>query len=257
VDSARLPQESGLYYLQSRYYDPNTGRFLNADALISTGQGLLGNNMFAYCNDNPTNGADPSGCINERINPHYMVCEAPEGGWPIVPVRDKYTKINGMICGQGVFSSAQENMALGTYANNGCGIIAIYNAMQLLGKPKSLGSIEDIVALCGGMVLGGIGGIMAEAIGAYFTLQGVPWFFYSSYSKLSQHIYEDAVVVFMAKTYQDGHFSGFHFMTAQYIEGKYLVYNLYNNSVGPLYADSLAIVGNTTWLCGYIVGGQT
>ena len=53
--------ESGLYYLQSRYYDPKLGRFLNADALVSTGQGLLGNNMFAYCNNNPVVYFDPSG----------------------------------------------------------------------------------------------------------------------------------------------------------------------------------------------------
>ena len=50
-----------MYYLQSRYYDPNTGRFLNADALVSTGQGLLGNNMFAYCLNNPASYYDPSG----------------------------------------------------------------------------------------------------------------------------------------------------------------------------------------------------
>ena len=30
--------ETGLYYLQSRYYDPEIGRFINADALVSTGQ---------------------------------------------------------------------------------------------------------------------------------------------------------------------------------------------------------------------------
>ena len=54
-------QESGLYYLQSRYYDPNLGRFINADGLISTGQGLLGNNMFAYCGNNPVMRIDPSG----------------------------------------------------------------------------------------------------------------------------------------------------------------------------------------------------
>ena len=41
-------EETELYYLQSRYYDPAIGRFLNADAFVSTGQGLLGNNMFAY-----------------------------------------------------------------------------------------------------------------------------------------------------------------------------------------------------------------
>ena len=45
--------ETGFYYLQSRYYDPVVGRFLNADAFVSTGQGILGNNMFAYCGNNP------------------------------------------------------------------------------------------------------------------------------------------------------------------------------------------------------------
>ena len=57
-------QESGLYYLQSRYYNPEMGRFLNADALISTGQGLLGNNMFAYCLNNPSVRLDKHGSIS-------------------------------------------------------------------------------------------------------------------------------------------------------------------------------------------------
>ena len=38
--------ETGLYYLQSRYYDPQIGRFINADQFASTGQGFLGYNMF-------------------------------------------------------------------------------------------------------------------------------------------------------------------------------------------------------------------
>ena len=45
--------ETGLYYLQSRYYDPEVGRFINADAFASTGQGILGSNMFAYCANAP------------------------------------------------------------------------------------------------------------------------------------------------------------------------------------------------------------
>ena len=45
--------DTGFYYLQSRYYDPAVGRFINADGYVSTGQGLIGNNMFAYCNNNP------------------------------------------------------------------------------------------------------------------------------------------------------------------------------------------------------------
>ena len=53
--------ETGLYYLQSRYYNPELGRFINADAYVSTGQGFVGNNMFAYCGNNPVNCSDPSG----------------------------------------------------------------------------------------------------------------------------------------------------------------------------------------------------
>ena len=53
--------ESGYYYLKSRYYDPALCRFINADGLASTGQGFLGTNMFAYCNNNPVNSLDPSG----------------------------------------------------------------------------------------------------------------------------------------------------------------------------------------------------
>ena len=54
-------QETNMYYLQSRYYNPQTGRFLNGDAFATTGQGFTGNNMFAYCGNNPVNYQDPSG----------------------------------------------------------------------------------------------------------------------------------------------------------------------------------------------------
>jgi len=53
----------GLYYLNARYYDSNWGRFLNADGLVSTGQGLLSHNMYLYCNNNPVNNYDPTGCL--------------------------------------------------------------------------------------------------------------------------------------------------------------------------------------------------
>lgn len=53
--------ETGLYYLQSRYYDPAWGRFISADAYVSTGQGLLGFNMYAYCGNNPVDRIDSEG----------------------------------------------------------------------------------------------------------------------------------------------------------------------------------------------------
>ena len=59
--------DTGFYYLQSRYYDPAIGRFLNADVYTSTGQGLLGCNMFAYCRNNPVCRVDISGDYDEDI----------------------------------------------------------------------------------------------------------------------------------------------------------------------------------------------
>lgn len=62
--------ETGLYYLQSRYYDPEMGRFINADGYAATGQGMLGNNMFAYCNNGPVVFVDRTGtylAANDRL----------------------------------------------------------------------------------------------------------------------------------------------------------------------------------------------
>ena len=55
---------TGLYYLQSRYYNPSYGRFINTDTVgvLDTTKGtLLGANLFAYCNNNPVMKTDPTG----------------------------------------------------------------------------------------------------------------------------------------------------------------------------------------------------
>ncbi len=52
---------TGLYYLQSRYYNPEWGRFLNCDdtnILLATQGEILGANLFAYCNNDPVNRVD-------------------------------------------------------------------------------------------------------------------------------------------------------------------------------------------------------
>ena len=53
--------ETGLYYVTSRYYDPEIGRWINSDNMITTGSDLAGLNLFAYCGNNPVNRVDPSG----------------------------------------------------------------------------------------------------------------------------------------------------------------------------------------------------
>ena len=54
-------------YLQSRYYNPEIGRFINSDIHVSTGQGILGNNMFAYCKNNPVIYRDSQGEAVETV----------------------------------------------------------------------------------------------------------------------------------------------------------------------------------------------
>ena len=52
----------GLYYLQSRYYDPETGRFINADDVSYLDpETIHGLNLYAYCLNNPVMYVDPSG----------------------------------------------------------------------------------------------------------------------------------------------------------------------------------------------------
>jgi RHS repeat-associated protein len=59
--------ETGLYYLQSRYYDPEIGRWINADIMVDNGMGILGTNMYGYCINNPVNMIDDSGEIPKWI----------------------------------------------------------------------------------------------------------------------------------------------------------------------------------------------
>ena len=60
--------ETGLYYVSSRYYDSKIGRFINVDAYISTGQGSIGHNMYAYCGNNSVNRVDIFGYCYYNAN---------------------------------------------------------------------------------------------------------------------------------------------------------------------------------------------
>ena len=91
--------ETGLYYLQSRYYNPVWGRFLNADGYVNANGDLIGFNMYAYCSSNPVNYVDYSGedavyywastlpivghaaVFIETSNGWYLIQFAPETGW--------------------------------------------------------------------------------------------------------------------------------------------------------------------------------
>jgi RHS repeat-associated protein len=69
----RYDTETGLYYLQSRYYNPEWGRFINEDGIIGQTGELLGHNLYVYTKNNPVNMSDKSG-----FRPIYTVGEETE-----------------------------------------------------------------------------------------------------------------------------------------------------------------------------------
>ena len=65
-------EETGFYYLQSRYYDPTIGRFLNADfpesVILQKDNSILASNLFCYCFNDSINHADYSGYVVTPAN---------------------------------------------------------------------------------------------------------------------------------------------------------------------------------------------
>ena len=55
-------EETGLYYLRSRYYNPQWGRFVNADSLIVS-ENAISQNLFRYCKNSPISRKDTNGAI--------------------------------------------------------------------------------------------------------------------------------------------------------------------------------------------------
>ena len=66
-------EETGLYYLNARYYNPETGRFISQD----TYRGELNNptqwHLYAYCANNPIKYIDPSGCYVVSMGSRFEV----------------------------------------------------------------------------------------------------------------------------------------------------------------------------------------
>lgn len=61
--------ETGLYYLQSRYYNPIVGRFVNEDnaKFLGVNGDIFGGNLFAYCNNNCVNKTELNGNFIAQI----------------------------------------------------------------------------------------------------------------------------------------------------------------------------------------------
>ena len=120
-------EESGLYYLNSRYYDPETGRFISADILTildeTKGQ-INGLNLYMYCNDNPIMYTDDSGCLPEwlkwvSIGAAILGAALVVGAITVLTCGIGTTVLAGTVVGAGLHSAA-----IGALIGAGVGTIA-------------------------------------------------------------------------------------------------------------------------------------
>ncbi len=151
--------ETGLYYLQTRYYDPELGRFISQDSLeYADPETINGLNLYAYCGNNPVMSVDPSG--NAWWN------------WLIIGIQ----AVAGIVAcfvpgGQGLGVSLLVGATLGAVSQVVAPAVA-----QVIGGATSIsngiGAFSTGISLLGAGPIGIIVGVGLMAVGAATALFG-------------------------------------------------------------------------------------
>ena len=143
----------GLYYLMSRYYDPETGRFISPDAIeYLDPQTLGGLNLYAYCGNNPVMGYDPSGKID--WNKVF--------GWLSVVALSAFAMclivIPGGMIAAGIMTA--NNLVASTLVGAGVGIFAgVGGSIEAQGGFSNIGNINPWSVSISGLIGGAIGAV--------------------------------------------------------------------------------------------------
>ena len=230
-------EETGWYYLQSRYYDPTTCRFISADVLLSTGQGLIGHNSFAYCLNDPTNMFDDGGTIARRINAWVLVKD--DGGSSSKYIYDQEDpSIASLSFGK-----------KGTVGNNGCGLVALYNVRVASGYRKSFKEfhkqMSGIPMMC--LLWGRLGTNPASVTGALYG-----WFGNKNVYTKAKEVNGQFDAIIVLYVWRSKWSIGAHYYAAISIgNGRYIVYN--DSVNGKTRIGNLSSVLNETdgWIIGF------
>ncbi len=130
-------EETGLYYLRSRYYNPNWGRFISTDALLGALSGLLHHNLFMYCYNNPIMTVDISGkdaywltstgaagtfghaalAIADQEGQWYYISWGPEPTGIIAPAKMFVTPIDPDFANNSILDALNESIQIATAPN--------------------------------------------------------------------------------------------------------------------------------------------
>ena len=222
--------ESGLYYLLSRYYDPVTQRFVNADgiSLLEYGlQNIIQYNMYAYCWNNPQNMYDCTGQFPAYIKIILAIKLIGDTVAAVTGIANyfhnsKQDLPSGYISNQ----SDWENLHMGFFGAdyNGCGWIAVYNAMIMLGKQQEATSVISYFDTADRTVLFGTFGAAPSAVTSYFASQELTGWV-SSIPLLMPSNTEELAQQATACVLLYGHSRGAHYVALQWNGNAYNVYN--------------------------------
>lgn len=117
--------ETGYYYLQSRYYDPSICRFINADMpeFLGIGESLAKWNFFSYCENEPVGTSDEVGLLPVHIIAGVAIGVA----WAVIPriisdvIRGRMSRISDYIADavngaiSGLVTSVTGSSTIGTF----------------------------------------------------------------------------------------------------------------------------------------------
>jgi RHS repeat-associated protein len=157
--------ETGLIYLNHRYYDPSTAEFITRDPLVA-----ISGSTYGYVNDNPLNDTDPTGLCSSW----NAVCDASKGLHAAGQFIGQHHQVIGNVLDAG--AAVAGTVALVTDAT-GVGAVVGIPAGVLAGEWATAAAAihceydsafecAKAVAIAG-LTVGtlGAGGLFAEAIG--------------------------------------------------------------------------------------------
>ena len=181
--------ETGLYYLQSRYYDPAVGRFLNADEALYLEINCIPDEftLFTYCWNDPINMIDESGKLPSVMKRYLNAIKGLVSATAFSMVTNSnWMGIGGVVSQIAIAIKAVSNYKINksyegrlTYTPEGyidkqrqdlckkmrlgyeklsvcgCEVISVYNALKACGKPFSLSDLILYFELSGYIMLYG------------------------------------------------------------------------------------------------------
>ena len=156
--------ETGLYYLNSRYYDPQTGRFINADdiSMLDVGKDVInGLNLYVYCLLNPINTSDDNGDLPKWLKWLSGICIIIIAVAVSVATAGIGTAITGALgggLGASILGGAVGGAISGAIASFGIslGIQGISNGFNNINWVNI--GLSTLTGFVSGAILGGIGG---------------------------------------------------------------------------------------------------